>query len=88
MPNNVSEHAPSDTKTIAPSERTPISSTRLEAGFIAPILGRKALQDVNGYFNFPLIRKGDTVSKSHIDRAQSLGRLYELIAATETHTQL
>jgi hypothetical protein len=84
MPNNVSDHVPSDTKTVAPSESTPISNIRLEAGFIAPIIGRKALQSVNGYYGFSLIREGDTVTKSHVDRAQSLGRLYELIAATET----
>ena len=83
MPNNVSEHAASDTKTVAPSERTPISDSRLAAGFVAPILGRTALRSVNGYFNFPLIREGETVTKSHVDRAQAMGRLYELIAATD-----
>ena len=83
MSNNVSEHAPSDTKTIAPSEKTPISESRLAAGFVAPIIGRTALRGVNGYFNFPLIRQGEKVTKAHVDRFQSLGRLYELIAATD-----
>lgn len=83
MSHSVSEQAPSDTKTVAPSERTPVSDSRMAAGFVAPIIGRKALRGVNGYFNFALIRAGETVTKGHVDRAQSLGRLYELIASTE-----
>ena len=83
MANSVSEHAPSDTKTVAPSEKTPISDTRMAAGFIAPIIGRVALRPVNGYYNFPLIRQGETVTKAHVDRAVSLGKLYELVAATD-----
>jgi hypothetical protein len=83
MSNNVAEQSLSDTKSTVPSEATPISSSRMNAGFIAPILGRKALRDVNGYFNFSLIKQGETITKAHVDRAQSLGRLYELIACTE-----
>jgi hypothetical protein len=83
MANNVSEHAASDTKTSVASERTPVSATRMAAGFVVPIIGRTALREVKGYFNFSLINKGETVGKAHMDRAQAMGRLYELIAATE-----
>jgi hypothetical protein len=47
------------------------------------VVGRTALREVAGYFGFPLIRKGEVVSQTIYDRAQHMGRLYELIAATE-----
>jgi len=83
MPDSVSPSV-ALSKSAAAAEKSPLANSRLAAGFIAPILGRTALRNVNGYFNFPLIRAGETVTQGHIDRAQHLGRLYELIAATET----
>jgi len=66
-----------------PEDYTPIPRRATAAGFLAPIVGRAALREVSGYFGFPLIRKGEVVSQTIYDRAQHMGRLYELIAATE-----
>jgi len=52
-------------------------------GHVEPIIGRVARREVKGYFGFPLIRAGQTVTHEHTERAQNLGRLFELIAATE-----
>ena len=52
-------------------------------GYVDPIVGRVAHRDVLGYFGFPLIRKGETVTREIVDRAQSGSRLFELQAATE-----
>jgi hypothetical protein len=52
-------------------------------GYVEPLIGRVAQRDVLGYFGFPLIRKGETVTASILERAHSLSRLYELTAATE-----
>ncbi|MBV9849555.1 MAG: hypothetical protein JO250_07690 [Armatimonadetes bacterium] len=52
-------------------------------GHVEPIIGRVAQRDVQAYFGFPLIRKGETVTRETAERAQNLGRLFELIAATE-----
>jgi hypothetical protein len=65
------------------SDMSPLGKNRMAAGFVSPVLGRTALRDVHGYFNFPLITKGEVVTEQHFDRAQSLGKLYELIAATD-----
>lgn len=53
------------------------------AGFLAPVVGRTALREVAGYFGFPLIKRGEAVTQTIYDRAQAMGRLYELIEATE-----
>jgi hypothetical protein len=66
------------------SDKSPLGKNRMAAGFVAPVLGRKALRDVNGYFNMPLIKTGQVVTEQHYDRAQALGKLYELIACTDT----
>ena len=52
-------------------------------GYVEPIIGRVAQRDVQAYFGFPLIKKGDTVTRETAERAQNLGRLFELVAATE-----
>lgn len=52
-------------------------------GYVEPIIGRIAQKDVHAYFGFPLIRKGETVTRTIAERAHNLGRLYELIASTE-----
>jgi hypothetical protein len=52
-------------------------------GHLEPLLGRVAKRDVPGYFGFPLVRAGQTVTDSILEKAQSQGKLYEVIAATE-----
>lgn len=63
--------------TIALPENTGI------IGYVDPIVGRVAHREVLGYFGFPLIRKGETVTREIMERAQNLSRLFELQAATE-----
>ena len=63
--------------TIAMPENTGI------IGYVDPIVGRVAHREVLGYFGFPLIRKGETVTREIMERAQNLSRLFELQAATE-----
>ena len=74
-----------DAVTQGKSDLAPLASSKIAAGFIAPIVGRVALRGVEGYFGFPLIKQGETITPTHVSRAQSLARLYELIAATEAH---
>ena len=52
-------------------------------GYMDPIVGRVAHRDVLSYFGFPLIRKGETVTREIVERAQNVSRLFELQAATE-----
>ena len=52
-------------------------------GYVDPIVGRVAHRDVLGYYGFPLIRKGETVTREILARAHSMSRLFELQAATE-----
>ena len=52
-------------------------------GYVDPIVGRVAHREVLGYFGFPLIRKGETVTQEIMERAQNVSRLFELQAATE-----
>jgi hypothetical protein len=52
-------------------------------GFAEPFIGRIAQRDVEGYFGFPLVKKGETVTREIAERAHSMARLFELIAATE-----
>ena len=52
-------------------------------GYVDPIVGRVAHRDVFGYFGFPLIRKGETVTPEILARAQNVSRLFEIQAATE-----
>lgn len=52
-------------------------------GFVDPLVGRIARRDVAGYFGFPLIKAGQAVTQATIAKAQELGRLFELTAATD-----
>ena len=52
-------------------------------GYAEPVIGRTAKHDVLGYFGFPLIRAGQTVTPAIYDKAMVLGRLFELIASTD-----
>lgn len=52
-------------------------------GYVEPLLGRVAQRDVAGYFGFPIIKKGETVTPTILERAHSMSRLFELTAATE-----
>jgi hypothetical protein len=52
-------------------------------GYVDPLIGRIARRDVPGYFGFPLIKAGQTVTHAVLEKAQSLGRLFELTAATD-----
>lgn len=61
-----------------------LSNSTEDIGFVDPIIGRIAQRDVAGYFGFSLIRKGEVVTKTVAEKAQNLGRLFELIAATDT----
>lgn len=51
-------------------------------GYVEPLLGRVARHDVTGYFGFAIIKKGETVTPSVLERAHSMSRLFELIEAT------
>jgi hypothetical protein len=52
-------------------------------GYVDPLIGRIARRDVPGYFGFPLIKAGQPVTHAVLEKAQSLGRLFELTAATD-----
>lgn len=69
---------------MADSQSTqPAPRRAIAAGFLAPVVGRTALRDVEGSFGFPLIKRGEAVTQTIYDRAQAMGRLFELISATE-----
>lgn len=76
-----------DSQTLQPAKRqagsSPAPRQTVAAGYLAPVVGRIALRDVAGYFGFSLIKKGEAVTQTIYDRAQAMGRLFELIAATE-----
>jgi hypothetical protein len=59
------------------------ATIRREAGFIVPIIGRIVRSDVLGFPEFPLIRAGEKITVELAERAQSMGRLFELIEASE-----
>ena len=63
---------------------TPITKQKTAAGFIAPYVGRIAQQDVTGPFGMTLIKSGAVITQAIADRAQHMGRLFELIAASES----
>ena len=62
----------------------PIAKPKTAAGFVAPYVGRVVHADVIGPFGMTLIKSGDTITQVVADRAQAMGRLFELIAASET----
>jgi len=53
------------------------------AGFLEPLVGRVALREVTGYYGFPLIKAGQTITPNIAEKALSLGRMFELTEATE-----
>ncbi len=61
---------------------TPLPSDRREAGYLVPIIGRTVRRDVTGFRNFPLIRSGEVITAEIAERAQAMGRFYELTEAT------
>lgn len=67
---------------VATQRAIPIPKPSTAAGFVAPVVGRKALRDVTGYFGFTLVKKGDVITASTYERAQQMARLAELIAST------
>ena len=65
------------------NDLTPLTTTeQREAGFVVPIVGRTVHSDVIGFPGFPLIRAGETITSEIAEIAQSMGRLFELTAAT------
>ena len=62
---------------------TSVPKQKVASGFVAPVVGRVAVRDVPAHHGFLLIRKGETITEQHMDRADRMGRLYELIASTE-----
>jgi hypothetical protein len=70
-------------KTTDAPRSTPLPNAVLNAGFVAPVVGRKVLRDVPGYYGFPLIKAGEVITETIYNRAHQVARLYELIAATK-----
>jgi len=64
------------------SRAVPIPVRNTAAGYLAPVVGRTAVKDVQGYFGFPLIQKGEVITEAIYNRAHKMARLYELIAST------
>lgn len=65
-----------------------IYTTAHEAGYIAPIIGRKVHRDVASFAGFQLIRSGETISREIAEQAAKLGRLFELTDATRLDASL
>jgi hypothetical protein len=61
----------------------PITRPEAAAGYVAPYIGRIAQRDVVGIFGITLIHAGEVITDTIADRAQRMGRLYELIAASD-----
>ncbi len=74
---------PAGTGGMAAQSNNSLPNSNQIVGYVDPIVGRVAHRDVLGYFGFPLIRKGETVTREMVERAQNLSRLFELQAATE-----
>lgn len=72
-----------ETKSPLLNEGTAMPTNSNIIGFAEPLIGRTAKHDVLGYFGFPLIRAGQTVTPAIFDKAMVLGRLFELIASTD-----
>ena len=74
---------PAGTQGMSAQDTTALPENTAIIGYVDPIIGRVAHREVQGYFGFPLIRKGETVSREIFERAHNLSRLFELQAATE-----
>ncbi len=66
-----------------PTENFALPESHEIVGYVEPLIGRVALHDVIGYFGFPIIKKGETVTPEIANRAQSMARLFELFKAVE-----
>jgi len=66
-----------------PKSTSSIVTVRQDAGFVVPIVGRIVQCDVFGFPGFPLIRSGEKITQEIAERAASMGRLFELTAASE-----
>jgi hypothetical protein len=75
--------SPAGTSGMSAMNNTALLDNGEIIGHIEPLIGRIARNDVIGYFGFPLIKKGEAVTHTIAERAQSMARLFELIAATE-----
>jgi len=80
----------SDTRTLgvgsagnSAADNLALPASTAVVGHVEPLLGRITKRDVEGYFGFPLIRAGEAVTEAVLEKAQSQGRLYEVIAATQ-----
>lgn len=69
-------------RTMSDKNNTSLPSSNEILGYVEPIIGRIAHKDVIGYFGFPIIRSGQAVTPAIAERAQSMARLFELMAAT------
>ena len=74
--------APAGTGGMSAMDNMAVPGDARDIGYVEPIIGRVAKADVAGYFGFPLIAKGQTVTQDIAERAHSMGRLFELVAAT------
>lgn len=62
---------------------TTTNADQNDIGHVDPIIGRTAKRDVLGYYGFPIIASGQTITPAIAAKAESMGRLFEVIAATE-----
>lgn len=74
---------PAGTSGTPAKDKSALPDSARIVGYVDPIVGRIAHRDVLSYFGFPLIRKGETVTRELVERAQNVSRLFELQAATE-----
>ena len=74
---------PAGTSGTPAKDKSALPDSGSIVGYVDPIVGRTAHRDVLGYFGFPLIRKGQVVTREIAERAQNVSRLFELQAATE-----
>jgi len=74
---------PAGTSGMSEQNNVALPDETEQIGYVEPLVGRVAQRDVQGYFGFPLIKKGEVVTPDILERAHSLSRLFELTAATE-----
>lgn len=73
---------PAGTGGMSEQDNAALPDSSAIIGYVEPLLGRVARRDVDGYFGFSLIKQGETVTPSVLERAHSMSRLFELIEAT------
>lgn len=69
-------------RTVSDQNNTSLPLSDEILGYVGPVIGRVARKDVMGYFGFPIVKAGQTVTAPIAERAYSMARLYELMAAT------